>query len=72
MSTINIKYGKNYHLKRTDYCYEIEFNDENQTLMQEVFEDGVSRVLKISSFDERVLLCDGKHLVRLRDEVYVK
>ena len=72
MSTTNIKYGKNYHIKRIEHGYRIEFNDKDRTYRQDVIDDSVSEAKQVEKFDERVMLSDQKYLIRIRDEIYIK
>lgn len=67
MSTVNIKYGSNYHIKKVNEVTEIEFTDGNCLYKQTVVGDKPSEKSLIDYCEEKIILYDGKTLKRIRD-----
>ena len=71
MSTVNIKYGSNYHVERKSDCYLIELYENSFAYSQKVNENSVEKAVVIGSFDERQTLNDGRIVVRYRNEISI-
>ena len=72
MSTINIKYGKNYHIKVVGGQVIIEFTDNNKLFQQVLESNGITESLKVCDFcEEKLILSDGKFLKRVRDNLII-
>ena len=71
MSTVNVKYGNNYHIKNTNGVIEIEFSDGNCLFKQTVTGEKVGEKTLIDYCEEKIVLYDGKILKRIRDSLTV-
>lgn len=72
MSTINLKYGKNYHIKKgqTD-TLTLEYTDGKSLFSQALTDEGLTSQTVIDFCEERIVLCDGKILKRIRDNLII-
>ncbi len=71
MSTVNIKYGSNYHLYQSDGGYTIEFSDGNNLYSQKVNESGAGEAKIADYCAERVKLSFGGYLKRTRGTISI-
>ncbi|MBO5889088.1 MAG: hypothetical protein J6Q58_03000 [Clostridia bacterium] len=67
MSTVNIKYGNNYHIKSVNGVIEVEFSDGNCLYKQIVTGEKAGEKTLIDYCEEKITLYDGTTLKRVRD-----
>ncbi len=68
---VNIKYGKNYHIKNNNGVIEVEFSDGNCLYKQSVVNDKAGEKTLIDYCEEKIVLYDGKTLKRIRDLITI-
>ncbi len=71
MSTVNIKYGTNYHIKNSNGIIEIEFTDGNCLYKQSIVGEKSKEKELLDYCEEKIVLYDGKTLKRIRDTLTI-
>ncbi len=72
MSTINLKYGKNYHIKNgQNDSLILEYTDGKSLFNQTLTDEGLSSPIVIDFCEEKIVLNDGKILRRIRDNLFI-
>ena len=72
MSTFNLKYGKNYHIRKgQNDSLIIEFTDGKSLYNQTLQDDVLTSQCVVDFCEERIKLSDGKILKRIRDNLII-
>ncbi len=69
-STYVLEKGKNHHLTKTELGYTITYNNDNVLYTQEI-EELVGTPITAGYCDEKIRLCDGKNLIRVREALKI-
>ncbi len=70
MSTFNLKYGKNYHVKVNENGdLTLEYTDGKSLYNQTLSAGNLSSQVLVDFCEERIVLSDGKVLRRIRDNL---
>ena len=72
MSTVNIKYGLNYHVKVEDGVIKVEYTSGDKLYCQEITNNEVGKTKVIDFCEEKIVLNDGKVLKRIRDVLTIE
>lgn len=72
MSTINIKFGLNYHVNVKDGVINVEYTDGNKLYCQEITNNEVKSSKVVDFCEERIVLSDSKVLKRVRDVLTIE
>ena len=72
MSTINIKFGLNYHVNVKDGVINVEYTDGNKLYCQEITNNEVKSSKVVDFCEERIVLNDSKVLKRVRDVLTIE
>lgn len=72
MSTFNLKYGKNYHVKVNENgVLTLEYTDGKSLYNQTLSAGSLSNQVLVDFCEERIALSDGKILKRIRDNLII-